>query len=189
MANSTIPYETCVTSTDVDGGRVTVGDVSDMTKLLIRTKRMPVGKYGRATPPGLPRQGRAFIGGEVLIAATRPAEWTVLCARGRGVSHLVPAEATIVDLTHGRSAIRVSGIGAPELLAQLCSVDFADDFTPNGAVISGSVASVMCDIIRDDLYGSPSYLLLVDRSFAVWLSAQLVDVAQYLNHFPLKGQK
>lgn len=187
MANSTLPYESSISSTLTGGSRVSVTDASNMAKLLVRTRRLPVGETV-ATPPGFPPQGRAMIGGQLLLACTRPAEWTILGERGMDVSHLVPPDATVVDLTHGRSAVRVSGVGAPELLAQLCSLDFANDFTPNSAVISGTVSSVMCDIIRDDLEGAPSYLLLMDRSFAEFLSKQLVEVATYLNQHPLRGQ-
>lgn len=187
MPNSTLPYESSISSTLTGGSRVSVTDASNMAKLLVRTKRLPVSeKIPR--PPGFPPQGRAMIGGQILVAGTRPAEWTILGERGMDVSHLLPADATVVDLTHGRSAVRVSGVGAPELLAQLCSLDLANDFTPNGAVISGTVSSVMCDIIRDDIDGAPSYMLLMDRSFAEFFSKQLVEVAAYLNQHPLRGQ-
>ncbi len=186
MPNSTLPYETAVTSTLSNGSRVSVTDASDMAKLLVRTKRQPVGADVEI-PSGLPSQGHAQVGGQVLIAATRPSEWTILGQRGMDVADLVPPGATVVDLTHGRSAVRLSGVGAPEVLAQLCSLDFSDDFTPNGAVISGAVSSVMCDIIRDDMDDAPSYVLLFDRSFADFFSTQIVDVASYLNQHPLRG--
>jgi heterotetrameric sarcosine oxidase gamma subunit len=187
VPNSALTYETSVASTLPIGPRVSVTDASDMAKLLIRTKRMQVGQ--EASPPnGLPRQSHAERSGQVLVAGTRPAEWTVLSPRGTDVSGLVSDDATTVDLTHGRSGVRVSGVGAAELLSQLCSLDFADDFTPNGAVVSGSVSAVMCDIIRDDVDGERSYLLLLDRSFAHWFTEQLVDVAKYLNQHPLRGQ-
>lgn len=191
MPDSLWPYESAVTATLESGPRLTVTDASDCAKLLIRTRRPAVG-HNIPVPNGLPPMAKAERASDVLAAGTRPAEWTVIYPRGTDVSAVVPTEATTVDITHGRAAIRISGEAAGELLAQLCSIDFADDFTPNGAVVSGTVCDVMCDIIRDDgpsdVNNERSYLLLLDRSFAPWLSEQLVDVAHYLNAYPLKGQ-
>ena len=46
---------------------------------------------------------------------------------------------------------------------------------PNGAVTSGSAAKVTCDLIRNDLDDTPSYLILCDRSFGQYLFDTIID--------------
>jgi sarcosine oxidase subunit alpha len=71
--------------------------------------------------------------------------------------------------------MRVSGRKATALLAKVCNIDLADDMTPDGAVFSGSVAKVTCDLLRSDRAGEPSYLISCERSFGDYLFAALGD--------------
>ena len=82
---------------------------------------------------------------------------------------------TALDWTHGRALFRVTGYSAPRMLEKVCSLDWSDPMTPDGAVASASVAKVTCDIARNDVDGTPSYLVFCDRSFGQYLFDALID--------------
>ncbi len=106
--------------------------------------------------------GRASHYAGSIVCAVSPGEWIVIGDR--------PDAADVVDLTHVRAAIRLTGAGARSLLEHVCALDLGDSMTPNGAAARTLVAGVATEIIRDDAAGEPSYLLLMSRSFArsVW---------------------
>ena len=82
---------------------------------------------------------------------------------------------SIVDISHGRAMLRISGSDSVDVLAKVCNVDLADDMTPDGAVFSGSVAKVTCDLVRDDRDAGRSYLISCERSFGGYLFAAMAD--------------
>lgn len=123
--------------------------------------------------------GSAAQHGDTLVARIRPDEWYLL---GDGAAAMAAGTdlsgyASSVDVTHSRHAIRVTGDHAADTLAKLCSADFSDPVTPDGAAWGNSVAGVTCDIIRNDQAGTHSYLLLFDGSFATYLIGALEDAA------------
>lgn len=133
--------------------------------------------------------GRAARDGEgALVCGAGPGEWLVLAppgASGRVVERMeralssVDELVTVVDLTHGRALVRVTGDRAPDLLAKVCAIDFADAVTPNGAAFRSSVARLVTDVVRDDRGsaegGVRSYLLHCERSSGQYLFDALVD--------------
>jgi len=82
---------------------------------------------------------------------------------------------SLVDWTHGRAQFRLTGDLAPSALEKVCGLDWSDAMMPNGAVTSGSVAKVTCDLIRNDVDDTPSYLILCDRSFGQYLYDAITD--------------
>jgi len=55
-------------------------------------------------------------------------------------------------------------------------LDWDDAITPDGAVVSASVAKAGCDIVRfDGDSDHPSYLLACDRSFGQYLFDAILD--------------
>jgi heterotetrameric sarcosine oxidase gamma subunit len=70
---------------------------------------------------------------------------------------------------------RLSGPDTVGVLAKVCNIDLADDMTPDGAVFSGSVAKVTCDLVRNDLADRRSYLVSCERSFGAYLFAAIAD--------------
>jgi heterotetrameric sarcosine oxidase gamma subunit len=89
---------------------------------------------------------------------------------------------SVVDLTHGRALMRVTGQEAAELLARLCGADLDDEMAPDGAALRSAVAGVATDIIRDDIVydggGVPSYLLHCERSSGQYLFGALVAAGE-----------
>ena len=81
---------------------------------------------------------------------------------------------SVVDFTHGRALLRLTTDQAAGVLEKMCSLDLGDTMTPDGAVVSASVAKVSCDVIRDDVDGTRSYLIACDRSFGDYLIGAMV---------------
>lgn len=70
-----------------------------------------------------------------------PGQWLVLAApqqqvglvdRLRSFAARVDELVTVVDMTHGRALIRLTGSKSPELLAKECGVDLSDGTCPDG---------------------------------------------------------
>lgn len=101
--------------------------------------------------------GTARGEGERLVWSVSPGEWTVLGAR--------PDSDPVVDLTHVRAMFRLTGPEAAAALSHVCALDLGDHMFPNHAAARTLLASVATELIRDDLGGTPSYLLLPSRSF------------------------
>ena len=125
--------------------------------------------------------GRARWLDGTLVAAIRPDEWWIIgdpdAVAARVAALDLGGFAHAIDLTHGRLAMRMTGVDAARALGKVCSRDFSDRMTPNGAAITGAVARVSCDLIRDDVDGMPSYLILADRSYGQYLYDALADAA------------
>lgn len=114
--------------------------------------------------------GRAQRVEDGLVFSVSPGQWIVVGDR---------PSADAVDLTHVRAMFRVSGPGAKNLLERVCGLDLSDGMTPHGRAARTLVAGVATELVRDDLRGEPSYLLLMSRSFGrhVWDRLVAVDHA------------
>lgn len=124
-----------------------------------------------------------------LIVGSGPDEWLIIGSAGAESQVLAEAgrraedkgeRLTVVDMTHGRALFRLTGEDTAGLLSKICAIDFSDDIIPHGAAFRSSVAKVVTDIIRDDLAGSPSYLLHCERSVGGFLYEAIRDAgAEY----------
>lgn len=121
----------------------------------------------------------------VLVLGSRPGEW-ILLGRQKAVAGVVESLngfgsadfVTALEWTHGRALFRITGRRAPLVLEKVCSLDWSDPMTPDGAVASASVAKVICDIARCDRRGTPSYLIFCDRSFGQYVFDALLDAGR-----------
>lgn len=159
------------------GASVTITDESASTKLAVFATSAddPGDHFGVAF-------GSSRRDGDTLITGSRPGEWTLLAPLESTNARALAADARSVDLTHGRAMLRISGPSARELLSRVCSIDLSDDFTPDGACVGAAVASVMCDLVRDDRGADHAqYLIHFDRSFGHWLTDTLADIAGRLS--------
>lgn len=164
-------------------GPLTLSDESPLAKVHVRA---PFDGASRAAlGVGVGRTTRADLGtGEVLVIGSGPGEWLVLGAPSTaGALRTAIAErlagtgefTTVLDLTHGRALLRLTGRGAAGVLAGVCAIDLADDTTPDGSALRTSLAAVVTDVVRDDRYSGPSYLLHVERSSGQYLADALLD--------------
>lgn len=158
----------------VEGAALRLTDESSMSKFVIRAA------------PGTPARAslaQVFAGSrvsnDILIAGTRPDEWMLLGpaepVQTRVEELPTDGHVSVVDWTHGRAQFRLTGDDAARTLEKVCGLDWSDAMMPDGAVTSGSVARVTCDLIRSDLESTPSYLILCDRSFGQYLFDALID--------------
>ncbi|MBO0806215.1 MAG: hypothetical protein J2P25_24470, partial [Nocardiopsaceae bacterium] len=83
---------------------------------------------------------------------------------------------SVIDLTHGRAMVRLTGADCVALLGRVCGIDLSDDVTPDGAAFRTSVASLVTDVVRADSGDRPSYLLHCERSSGQYLFDTLLDV-------------
>ena len=123
--------------------------------------------------------GSAGQHGDTLVVHIRPDEWYLLGAGAPAAAQGLDLSgfASTVDISHSRHAVRVTGGRAADTLAKLCSADFGDHMTPDGAAWGNTIAGVACDIVRNDQGGVRSYLLLFDGSFSAYLLGALEDAA------------
>lgn len=80
-----------------------------------------------------------------------------------------------MDLTSVRAMFRLTGSDASRLLNKICGLDFADDSFPDGSAARTLVAGVATEIVRSDVNGATSYLLLPSRSFGRYMEETIRD--------------
>jgi heterotetrameric sarcosine oxidase gamma subunit len=160
-------------------------DASPVAKVLVRAGARTATaaacgvSFGRAAP-------WAGVGGDGLVAGCAPNEWLVLAEPGwaePAVEALARAGgdelATVVDVTHARALIRLSGADAAAVLAKLCALDLAESAFPHRAAVRAPVAGVVCELVRADT-DAPSYLLACESIEARWLFGALVEAGREL---------
>lgn len=165
---------------------LTVGDVSSVTKTIVRAAPGTDAARRLSVPFGTSRTEDG-----VLIAGQRPDEW-ILLGPAAASQALVggpdrSGHVSVIDGTHSRALFRLTGAGARSVMEKLCSLDWHDHMTPDGAAVSGSVALVTCDIVRNDVEGTRSYLISCDRSYGQYLFEVILDAGQEFGISPLSG--
>lgn len=100
-----------------------------------------------------------------LVWSVSPGAWTVLG----------PERPDAVDLTHVRAMFRLTGDDGPDLLARICALDLDDRMFGRNAAARTLVAGVATEVVRDDVGGARSYLLLPSRSFGRYVLEVVVD--------------
>lgn len=141
---------------------LTLADCTTMPKVLVRgTDALPV-PFGRAERYGA-----------TLVVGSGPGEWIMV--GGHGPPQPNGDFVSVIDITHGRALLRLTGSGAASVLAKLCAIDLSERVTPNGAAFRSSVANLVTDVVRDDHDGTASYLLHCERSSGQYLFDVLLD--------------
>lgn len=123
--------------------------------------------------------GTSRVHDDVLVCGQRPGEWMLLGSRTANDALVARLDASghvsVIDHTHARALFRLTGTDAARALEKVCDLDWSDAMTPDSAVTSGIVARVNCDLARNDLDATPSYLIMCDRSFGQYLFDALLD--------------
>lgn len=156
-------------------GELTLTDCTPLAKVQLRAPA--AGKAAELLGVPFGRAARDQAG--TLVAGSGPGEWLLLAPPGQAgevaarlgdVAGQAPGElVSVVDLTHGRALLRLTGSRATDVLSAVCSIDLSDAVTPDGAALRTSVAAVATDVIRDDVAGVRSYLLHCERSSGQYL--------------------
>jgi heterotetrameric sarcosine oxidase gamma subunit len=166
-------------STGPAAGPVLVSDRSAMAKILVRAVADDAVSSAIGT-----RFGRASWRGDRLVIGSGPDEWLIVAAPGRAAEIAAETEdllrgarsprTAVVDLTHGRALMRVSGPHTMTVLSRVTAVDLDDRLVPNGSALRTSLARVVTDLVRDDYEGSPSFLVHCERSSGRYLQQSLL---------------
>jgi heterotetrameric sarcosine oxidase gamma subunit len=159
------------------GATLTLADCSPMTKVLVHAS--PAGPL--ADRLGVPFGGARRDGDATLILRVQPAQWLVFAAPGRGPELVEQWQGatgdefvSVLDVTDGRTVLRLTGDTGPALLAKICALDL--DRAPDGSAQRSSVAKVNAEIVRADRPdGRRSYLLACDRSYGPFLFEAVAD--------------
>ena len=144
---------------------VRLADLTPMTKIGVKAQE----------PPFDAGYGKSLRIGDWLVTGSGPGEWTLLGPVGETMDVATTGFATVIDLTHGRALMRLTGHNAASALEKICSIDLSTPMCPNGAVFRAAVANVVTDVVRDDIEGIPSYLLHCERSSGQFLFDTLLD--------------
>jgi heterotetrameric sarcosine oxidase gamma subunit len=138
--------------------------------------------------------------GSDLVVGSGPGEWLLLGPPGDapritadvttllGPAVEAGAHVSVVDLTHGRALVRLTGEDAAATLAKLTAVDLRDRAVPDGTALRTAVARLAVDVVRCDVArpahdGAPadggatlrSYLLHCERSSGRYLAERVLD--------------
>ena len=117
----------------------------------------------------------------VLVCGTRPEEWTVYGSSEEVLAFVanIPRDGfvTVIDITHGRALLRITGSKATSVLNKICNMDLSEELTPDGAVFSASVGNVSCDLTRNDQTAETSFLISCERSFGKFLFIAVADAS------------
>lgn len=153
-------------------------DCTPLAKILVRASMD--GRVARTLDVPFGRAARDEHG--VLVVGSGPGEWLLLAPPGTGTETVRRVEevrdremASILDVTHGRALVRISGEKARDLLSKVCGIDFSEELTPNMTALRSSVAKLATDLVRDDQDRVRSYLLHCERSFGQFLFDSLFD--------------
>jgi heterotetrameric sarcosine oxidase gamma subunit len=155
-----------------------ITDCTPLAKVLVLASTE--GELARAL--GVPFGRAARDAHETLVVGSGPGEWLLLSTPGTSVAVTGRVErvqdeglVSVFDATHGRALVRITGARAPDLLSKVCTIDFSEAVTPNGAAFRSSVAKLVTDVVRDDRDGERSYLLHCERSSGQYLFDALID--------------
>lgn len=171
-------------------GDLTLTDASATTKWLVRAD---------ADGPTANRLGARFGSSQIapggaLVLGSRPGEWIILGTPDEVAAAVADLDGfpeqefmTALDWSHSRAMFRVTGTEATRMLEKVCGIDWSDHMTPDGAVLSASVALTTCDLARNDVNGTPSYLVFCDRSFGQYLFDALIDAGNEFGLAALAG--
>jgi len=165
-------------------GDLTLTDCTPLAKVLLRA---PV-DGGLAGKLAVPFGHTARDPAGILVVGSGPGEWLLIAPPGQAaelgarfdrLADRVPGElVSVLDLTHGRAMMRLTGPRAADVLAAVCGINLSDTNTPNGAAFRSSVAALATDVIRDDVAGVRSYLLHCERSSGQYLFDALLSVGR-----------
>ena len=125
--------------------------------------------------PGIPLPGTAVQNGDVLLARVEPLKWWILNSGVEiSVPELSPTEGCLLDLSHSRTWLAISGENAGSLLNRFLPIDLRDAVFPAGSIATTAFHHTGVTVHRS---ADGSYNLLLLRSFAVSLWQMMHETA------------
>lgn len=85
-------------------------------------------------------------------------------------THLGGADASAIEMTGARTALRLAGPAAPAIMAELCPADTTPETLAEGQLVQAPLAGPRAFIVRQDSPGGlPGYTFLVARDEAAYV--------------------
>ncbi len=130
----------------------------------------------------LPEAGRVASAADKGALWLQPGCWLIVAPAGQrgelpaSLAQALKGIAAVVDQSHGRCVIEISGAEARAVLARLCRLDLHERVFEPGHSAATLVGHVSCLIHRMD-GPTPCFRLLVGSTFAEWLLDELTAAA------------
>ena len=130
----------------------------------------------------LPEAGRVTTASDMAALWLQPGCWLIEAPAGQRselpgtLAQALKGIAAVVDQSHGRCVIEISGTEARAVLARLCRLDLHERVFAPGHSAATLVGHVSCLIHRLD-GETPSFRLLVGSTFAEWLLDEITAAA------------
>ncbi len=152
-------------------GELTITDLSRLAKWTVRAAPDSV------TAASLPKAGTLTRSNGNLVLGGAPGDWLIVGPpeAPAGITGVDGEFVSIVDVTHGRALLRLTGAGARDLLSKTCALNLSDRTCPNGTSTRSQVAGIVTDLARDDVSGTLSFLLHSERSASRSLLTALLE--------------
>jgi heterotetrameric sarcosine oxidase gamma subunit len=151
-------------------GELTLTDLSRLGKFSVRAAP------GAGAPATYPAPWRTTRIGARLVTAAAAGEWLVITPTGDDAGIDEGGDVlSVVDISHGRAMLRLTGARAVELLSHLCAIDLSDRAVPDGSALRSYVGSIVTDVVRDDREGELSFIVHSERSAGGSLLESLLD--------------
>ncbi len=118
----------------------------------------------------LPKPGRAEAAGDAMAVWIQPSGWLVIRPRGdegalaRTLTDASGGAVTVVDQSHGRAVLRLSGINARDVLAKGCRIDLHPRAFSAGSAATTTIDHITVTIVQVD--ATPTYDLVLPANFA-----------------------
>ena len=161
---------------------LTLTDMSPLAKVAVRAA--PVGSMAAALAT---EHGTVSRQRDAVLTSAVPGEWLALAAPGTQASVVAWMEeladrsgqfVSVIDLTHARALVRLTGRQAAHVLAKECALDLTDRGCPDQHALRTAVSGLAVDVVRDDRAGTPSYLLHCERSSGQYFFDSLLDAGE-----------
>lgn len=118
----------------------------------------------------LPKPGRAEIAGDAMAVWIQPSGWLVIRPRGvegalaKLLTETAGDRVAIVDQSHGRAVLRLSGAHARGVLAKGCRLDLHPRAFSAGSAGTTTIDHITVTIVQAD--ATPTYDLVLPANFA-----------------------
>ncbi len=118
----------------------------------------------------LPKPGRAEAAGDAMAVWIQPSGWLVIRPRGdegalaRTLTDASGGAVTVVDQSHGRAVLRLSGINARDVLAKGCRIDLHPRAFSAGSAATTTIDHITVTIVQ--VHATPTYDLVLPANFA-----------------------
>ncbi len=118
----------------------------------------------------LPQPGRAEISGDAMAVWIQPSGWLVIRPRSdegalaKTLADAAGDKAAVVDQSHGRAVLRLSGANARDVLAKGCRIDLHPRAFSAGSAATTTIDHITVTIVQVD--ATPIYDLVLPANFA-----------------------